>query len=139
MIGTDGPTRDDVERFVRAFYRDAAMDDLLGPIFEAAHVDWPGHIATLTDFWCWQLLGEPGYVGNPLRAHAPVHADHPFRSEHFERWLSLFADAVHEHLGDPAGTVAMARATKMASALERLLAGQHGEATADVAVLRAGR
>ena len=25
--------RDDIERLVRNFYRDAAMDDLLGPVF----------------------------------------------------------------------------------------------------------
>ena len=106
---------------------------------EAARVDWPGHIATLTDFWCWQLLGEPGYDGNVLRAHAPVHADQPFRPEHFERWLALFADAVHEHLTDQAATVARARATKMASALARLLAGHDGEATADVEVVSTRR
>jgi hemoglobin len=43
-------TRDDIERLVRAFYRDAAMDELLGPIFEGAVVDWPEHIDKLTDF-----------------------------------------------------------------------------------------
>ena len=51
-------SRDDVARLVRSFYRDAAMDDRLGPIFSAARVDWPAHIDRLTDFWCWQLLGE---------------------------------------------------------------------------------
>jgi truncated hemoglobin YjbI len=50
--------RGDIERLVVAFYRYAAMDELLGPVFAAAHVDWPGHIDTLTDFWAWQLLGE---------------------------------------------------------------------------------
>ena len=32
--------RADVELLVRSFYRYAAMDELLGPIFSAAHVDW---------------------------------------------------------------------------------------------------
>ena len=40
-------SRDDVERLVRSFYRDAAMDDRLGPIFAAARVDWPSHIDRL--------------------------------------------------------------------------------------------
>ena len=39
--------RVDIDRLVRDFYRDAAMDDLLGPVFEAADVDWNVHIATL--------------------------------------------------------------------------------------------
>ncbi|MEO6651337.1 MAG: hypothetical protein ABIP17_01605 [Ilumatobacteraceae bacterium] len=50
-------TRGDVEHLVRSFYRYAAMDELLGPIFSAAHVAWDDHVATLTDFWAWQLLG----------------------------------------------------------------------------------
>jgi len=32
--------RDDVELLVRNFYRAAAMDDLLGPVFESAQIDW---------------------------------------------------------------------------------------------------
>ena len=55
--------RDDIELLVRNFYRDAAMDDVLGPVFEAARVNRNAHIATLIDFWAWQLLGEPGYDG----------------------------------------------------------------------------
>ena len=27
------------------------MDDVLGPVFAAARVDWPSHIARLTNFW----------------------------------------------------------------------------------------
>lgn len=71
-------TRSDVELLVRSFHRDAAMDELLGPIFSAAHVNWDAHIATLTDFWVSQVLGERGYVVHPLRAHEPVHARTPF-------------------------------------------------------------
>lgn len=33
---TDITTRDDIDLLVRSFYRYAAMDELLGPIFEAA-------------------------------------------------------------------------------------------------------
>ena len=35
----DIANRHDIERLVRDFYRYAAMDDLLGPVFEAAHVN----------------------------------------------------------------------------------------------------
>ena len=41
--------RGDIERLVVAFYRDAAMDDLLGPVFHAARVDWGAHVATLVN------------------------------------------------------------------------------------------
>ncbi len=119
--------RTDIELLVRSFYRYAAMDELLGPIFSAAHVDWPSHIDTLTEFWAWQLLGERGYVGNPLRAHEPIHERTPFADAHFERWLELFAGTVDEHFRGPTAEMAKARAAKMAHALRRLLAGQHGD------------
>ncbi len=67
-----------IERFVRDFYRQAAMDDVLGPVFAAAGMNWNKHIETLVEFWSWQLFGVRGYEGNPLRAHEPVHARTPF-------------------------------------------------------------
>jgi len=115
--------RDDVGRLVVAFYRDAAMDDLLGPIFHAAHVDWSVHIPKLVDFWSWQLFGERGYEGNPLRAHEPSHARTPFRPEHYERWLELFVETVDAHFEGPRAEAAKARAARMAKALRRLLEG----------------
>lgn len=123
---TDITTRDDVERLVVAFYRYAAMDELLGPVFAAAHVDWPARIATLTDFWSSQLLGERSYEGNPLRAHEPSHARTPFTDAHFDRWLDLFCSTVDEQFTGPTAELAKRRAAKMASALRRLLTGRHG-------------
>lgn len=122
--------RTDIELLVRSFYRYAAMDEQLGPIFSAAHVDWPSHIDTLTEFWAWQLLGERGYVGNPLRAHEPIHARTPFTDTHFERWLELFTTTVDEHFIGPTAEVAKQRAAKMAHALQRLVADeQHDPST----------
>ncbi|MFN3256418.1 MAG: group III truncated hemoglobin [Ilumatobacter sp.] len=121
-------TRDDVELLVRSFYRYAAMDELLGPIFAAAHVAWDDHVATLTDFWAWQLLGERGYTGQPLRAHEPVQARTPFADAHYERWLDLFVSTVDEHFVGDIAELAKHRATKMASALRKLLNGEHGAA-----------
>lgn len=120
---TDIATRADVQVLVRSFYRYAAMDEVLGPIFEAAHVDWPSHIDTLTDFWAWQLLGQRGYEGNPLRAHEPVHAVTPFADEHFERWIELFTGTIDENFVGPNAEVARNRAFKMAKAMRRLLHG----------------
>jgi hemoglobin len=125
-------TRADVELLVRSFYRYAAMDELLGPIFRAAHVNWDAHVATLTDFWAWQLLGERGYTGHPLRAHEPVHSRTPFADAHYERWLDLFVSTVDEHfIGDHA-ELAKHRATKMATALRKLLNGEYGAANEPV-------
>lgn len=115
--------RDDIERLVRDFYRDAAMDDLLGPVFEAAHVDWPAHIGRLTDFWAWQLLGHPGYGGQPLRAHEPVHARTPLTPAHYARWVELFCSTVDASFAGVRAEAAKVRGRKMAAAMERLLGG----------------
>lgn len=132
----DIATRRDVELLVRTFYRAAAMDDRLGPVFAAARVDWPDHIATVTDFWMWQLLGVRGYEGNPLVAHRPAHAATPFSDAHFARWLALFTETVDEHFEGPTADLAKARAAKMAKALQRLLRGESGPADAPIEVLR---
>ncbi|HQV59072.1 MAG TPA: group III truncated hemoglobin, partial [Ilumatobacteraceae bacterium] len=105
------------------FYRQAAMDDVLGPIFEATITDWNHHIAKLTDFWAWQLFGVRGYEGNPLIAHRPVHEQMPFRAEHYQRWLELFTETVDLDYVGPVAEAAKQRATKMANAMQRLLDG----------------
>lgn len=117
--------RGDIERFVRDFYREVAMDDLLGPIFADSGVDWNTHIDTLVAFWSWQLLNEDGYDGNPLRAHQPIHARWPFTDAHYERWLSLFDATLDESFDGPVADFAKERAAKMATAMRRLLGG-HG-------------
>ncbi|MFN8036802.1 MAG: group III truncated hemoglobin [Acidimicrobiia bacterium] len=129
--------RDDVEALVRSFYRLAAVDDVLGPVFAAARVDWPHHIATLTDFWAWQLLGERGYEGNPLRAHEPLQAATPFGDAHYDRWLELFEETVDDSFAGPHADLAKQRANKMAGALRRLLDGVEGRGDEPGEVLRA--
>lgn len=131
----DITTRDDIRQLVVDFYRDVAMDDLLGPIFAAAHVDWSVHIPKLTDFWAWQLLGEAAYERNPLRAHEPVHARTPFGDEHYQRWLELFETTVNELFAGSLAEVAKRRARRMAKAMSRLLDGQSAVGAAAVETL----
>jgi len=131
----DLATRADIELLVRTFYRAAAMDDLLGPVLVAARVDWPAHLATVADFWMWQLLGVRGYEGNPLRAHEPVHRIAPFTDAHFARWLALFTETVDEEFEGPVADLAKARAAKMAQALARLLRGESSPGDVPIDVL----
>lgn len=126
--------RDDVERFVRDFYRAAAMDDLLGPVFFAAQIEWNAHIDRITDFWMWQLFGVRGYEGNPLRAHEPSHARTPFTPAHYDRWVALFCETICERFAGPVADLAMARGRKMAVALRRLLDGAADAGDASISV-----
>ena len=132
----DLDSRARITEFVRDFYRQVAMDDVLGPVFAAAHVDWSAHIPRLTDFWAKQLLGEPGYDGNPLRAHEPIHARTPLTTAHYERWLDLFCTTVDDGYAGPHADLAKARASRMARALHRLLAGVEAPGSAPISVAR---
>ncbi len=85
----------EIAEMVRRFYADVTQDDLLGPMFNAvARVDWSEHLPKLAAFWCRALLGQPGYQGNPFRAHMLVHAQRAFTPAHFERWLTLFHETL---------------------------------------------
>ena len=119
----DITTRDDVLELVRAFYREAAIDDLLAPVFHAVHIDWAGHIPRVTDFWCWQLLGEPAAARNTLGAHEPAHALVPFTDAHYERWLAIWTSTVDDLFSGPVAETAKQRATRVASAMQRHLSG----------------
>ncbi len=122
VAATDITSHDDIERLVVAFYRDAAVDELLGPVFAAAHVDWSAHIPTLVDFWTWQLLGERSYDGHPMRAHEDANRLTPFTAAHYERWLELFDATIDELFTGPTADMAKHRAHKIAAAMRRFLA-----------------
>jgi hemoglobin len=119
----DLTTEADIEALVRAFYRAAAVDGVLGPVFDAAEVDWPEHIPKVTAFWTWQLLGGRRYDGRPLQAHSRVNELVAFRDAHYERWLELFCETLHEGWSGPTTDLAEQRARRMASSMRRVLAG----------------
>jgi hemoglobin len=118
----DLDTRSEIHDFVVRFYREVALDDLLGPIFdEVAEVDWAAHIPKLINFWCRVLLGEPGYDGWFLAAHQRVDALEPFEPALFDRWLTLFVEALDAEWTGPLADEAKARAHHMASVLAHRL------------------
>ena len=113
----------DIEGLVRAFYRQAAVDDVLGPVFAAAEVDWAEHIPKVTAFWCWQLIGGRRYDGRPLQSHQRVNGLVAFTDEHYERWLELFTDTLRSGWSGPVADLAERRAQRMARSMRRVLAG----------------
>jgi hemoglobin len=123
-VRPDLATDDDIERLVRDFYRQAAVDEVLGPVFEAAEVDWAAHIPRVTAFWSWQLLGGRRYDGRPLRSHERVNELVPFTEAHYERWLELFTETLHGGWSGPVADTAERRARRMARSMRRVLAGE---------------
>ncbi len=84
----------DIKTLIDEFYAKALKDELLGPIFiEVAHIDLPHHLPILYSFWEMIILGKQGYTGQPYPKHIPL----GINSTHFERWLMLFEQTIHEN------------------------------------------
>ena len=122
----DLDSRSEIHDLVVRFYREVALDDLLGPLFEeVAEVDWTTHIPKLINFWCRVLLGEPGYDGWFLGAHQRVDAQERFEPVFFDRWLVLFVGAVDAEWTGPLADEAKKHAHRMAMVLARRLDVHH--------------
>lgn len=107
-------TRPQIRDLVGQFYGRARADDLLGPIFEAAVEDWDAHLEHLTAFWAATLLGERGFSGNPMAAHAR----HPITPEMFDRWLALWSETARELFDAEVAQGLEARAARIAESLK---------------------
>ncbi len=87
-------TEQHINNLVDTFYAKVRRDPEIGPIFNAIVADWPLHLATLKDFWSTVLLTTRRYKGDPMMTHLQL----PLDPEHFQRWLSLFAETANEVL-----------------------------------------
>jgi hemoglobin len=119
---TEIADREDVDLLVRRFYQAVIPDSVLGPIFQEMAVDWSVHIPKLVDFWAGRLLGEPGYVGNPVGAHQPVLDRCPFGAPELARWLELWEETVDELFVGDVAELAKQRAHMAADAIGTLVA-----------------
>lgn len=103
---------DDIKNLVDTFYGKVRKDELIGPIFDERIQDrWPEHLNKMYAFWQTVLLGPHTYFGSPF----PPHANLPVEAEHFERWLSLFAETIQDLFEGEVAKEAMWRANKMAT------------------------
>lgn len=118
----DLDSREQIERLVRRFYAQVREDEILAPVFvEQAQVDWNEVIPKITAFWCQLELGVIGFRGNPTRKHEELHAEQPFRSEQFERWVALFHATVDSAWAGPHADSIKARAVMIGQAQSRML------------------
>jgi hemoglobin len=112
-----------IDRLVRAFYARARPDPLLGPIFEGAVDDWEAHFGRMCDFWSSVALMSGRYHGTPMIKHAAL----PVDTEHFNRWLELFAETARAECPPAAAALFIDRAGRIADSLELGIAAQRGE------------
>ncbi len=89
---------EDVKLLINTFYEKVQRDDVIGYIFnDIARVNWSAHLPVMYAFWDFLLLGNAdAYRGNPIQKHFDLHAKHPLKAAHFDRWLALFQSTVDE-------------------------------------------
>ena len=99
---------------VDRFYENVRVDPLLGPVFNAAVHDWDEHKRTLTSFWCSVALRVNSYRGNPMAVHRMQPG---IRTEHFERWLSLWKTTTREVLDESDAKLMLEHADRIGRSL----------------------
>jgi len=99
----------DIQRVVRAFYKEVQEDDILAPIFASkiGADDWEKHMDHITDFWSSIFLKTGRFKGNPMLKHAALSGLTPM---HFSHWLTLFKSVsnrvLESHKADAMQTMA---------------------------------
>lgn len=113
-------TEDALKRLVSLFYARVREDAELGPIFNDAIEDWPGHLDKLAAFWSSVMLTTGRYKGNPMSA---AHLKHKSQitPDLFQRWLKLWGRTAAEVMTPYAAAALEAKAARIAESLQLAL------------------
>ena len=126
---SDLETRADIDRLLRHFYSKAMSDEVIGYLFtDVAHLDLEAHLPQIGNFWEQVLLQRPVYVGQPIAVHVPLHEAATLRSEHFQRWFSIWAETIDELFVGEMATQAKRRAAIIAETMQYRLGVASDEA-----------
>jgi len=98
---TDIQSRADVERLVNRFYEYIHRDPVMAPVFRLSPERWEHHLQQTYAFWENWLFQTNNYPGGLMWVHLQHHQAHPFRREHFERWLGIWFGTVEELFEGP--------------------------------------
>ncbi len=115
---------ENIEKLVRTFYAEVIKDEMIGSFFmdklgnDIASDTWEEHLVLLTQFWKFVALYDDEYTGHPLRPHFDIEG---LTSETFERWLSLFYDAVDRVYDEKSGELFKTKSAEIAKNFMRRL------------------
>jgi len=115
---------ENIELLVRTFYPEVIADEMIGPFFieklgEDIKSDaWEEHLVLLTQFWRFVALYDDEYTGNPLRPHFDIVG---LSKRAFERWLTLFYEAVDGVYDEKSGTLFKQKSAEIAENFMRRL------------------
>ena len=109
-------TRKDIEFLVDEFYNKVVKDETIGFFFEeVAKVDWSHHLPKMYSFWETLLMGNVSYKGNPMAMHFPINKKVAMEKFHFEQWVNLWTQTIHENFSGEMADLAIYKATNIAN------------------------
>jgi len=93
----DIESREELEMFLRAFYKKAFIDDLIGHFFtEVVPLDLKTHIPVIASFWESIVFNKHSYRKNVMEVHQHIHHLSKIEKRHLERWVKLFTETLDE-------------------------------------------
>jgi hemoglobin len=113
---SDISNEDDIKKLVDNFYKRVLVDPVIGHIFtEIVALSWDKHIPIMYSFWSGVLLGSATYRGNPMQQHILMDSKVHFEPRHFDAWLGLWKETVHENFEGTVAEEAVTRANNIAA------------------------
>lgn len=115
----DIETREELEEFLRAFYKSAFADELIGHFFtEVVPLDLKTHIPVIANFWESIVFNKPSYRKNVMGVHRHIHHLSKIQKEHLDRWVKIFTETLDETFEGPKTELMKQRARSIATLMD---------------------
>jgi hemoglobin len=115
----DIETREELEEFLRAFYKKAFADELIGLFFtEVVPLDLKTHIPVIANFWESVAFNKPSYRKNVMEVHQHIHHLFKIEKEHLDRWVKIFTETLDENFEGPRTELMKQRARSIATLMD---------------------
>jgi hemoglobin len=115
----DIESREDLEIFLRAFYKKAFADELIGYFFtEVVPLDLKTHIPVIANFWESIVFNKHNYRKNVMEVHQHIHDLSKIKKEHLSRWVKLFAETLDENFQGEKNELMKQRARSIATLMD---------------------
>jgi hemoglobin len=115
----DIETREELEEFLRAFYKKAFADETIGHFFtEVVPLDLKTHIPVIADFWESVVFNSRGYRKNVMEVHQHIHHLSKIQKEHLDRWVEIFTKTLDQQFEGSKTELMKQRARSIATLMD---------------------
>lgn len=115
----DIESREELEELLKAFYKKAFADELIGLFFtEVVPLDLKTHIPVIANFWESVAFNKPSYRNNVMEVHQHIHRLCKIQKEHLDRWVSIFSDTLDQYFEGTRTELMKQRARSIATIMD---------------------